>query len=178
MCNAQKNDTRQHPFEKAGFGHGPYTYVGCREETFQACPGAPIKAGGTCDYCGNGIRFKFDVVSADGVKFGVGCDCVNKLYSHLNKATIERDPIYRKIQDDRRERMLIARHAREEATYAKLWAFCFQHLTDLHDLPHSKSWAAEQGKTRFDEFFWWMHNAGMSGKLKFMRAMKKHFSGK
>ncbi len=45
----------RHVFERAGLGLAPFRFVGMEEKTFQACPGAPIQAGSSCDYCGTGM---------------------------------------------------------------------------------------------------------------------------
>lgn len=67
-----------HIFERAGLGKAPYQYKGMTENVYVPCPGAPGQAGGTCDYCGTGIRYEFIFVSADGKRFVVGSDCVHK----------------------------------------------------------------------------------------------------
>lgn len=68
-----------HPFEAAGLGLAPFRVAGMSERTFQACPGATVKAGGCCKFCYTGIRWAIIVVSADGKVFDVGTDCANKV---------------------------------------------------------------------------------------------------
>ena len=58
-----------HPFERAGLGKPPYRFTGTEEKVYQACHDAPQQPGGTCNYCGTGIRFCFWVESADKKKF-------------------------------------------------------------------------------------------------------------
>lgn len=73
--------TRVHAFEKAGLGKAPFKAIGFYESKFQAVPGdpnCPIQPGSSCDYCGNGIMNVYQVRSADGKTFKVGCDCVAK----------------------------------------------------------------------------------------------------
>lgn len=65
-----------HPFEKAGLGKAPFRCVGVYKNAYQACPGAPVQAGGSCDFCGTGIMYEYKILSADGKGFKVGCDCV------------------------------------------------------------------------------------------------------
>ena len=69
-----------HPFEKAGLGKAPFKFVGMREIAF-VIPGVMNKAGGSCDYCGTGIRWACDIVGADGKRFKVGTDCVRKVHA-------------------------------------------------------------------------------------------------
>jgi hypothetical protein len=67
-----------HVFERAGLGTAPFRCVGYSEIVFQAYPGAPTQAGGSCDYCGTGIRYACHIQGRDGRKFKVGTDCVAK----------------------------------------------------------------------------------------------------
>lgn len=82
----------QHPFESAGLGLAPFAYVGMIEKTYSACPGHSQPAG-TCDYCGQGIKYCCEIRSADGRRFTVGCDCVRKVNRADNRllAAMERD---------------------------------------------------------------------------------------
>ncbi len=67
-----------HRFEAAGLGKAPFRVEGFQVSKYQACPGAPIQAGSSCDYCGQAIMLVFAISSADGRRFKVGCDCVLK----------------------------------------------------------------------------------------------------
>ena len=72
------NEVGLHVFERAGLGKAPFHCIGMEEKTFQACQGAPIQPGGSCKYCGQGIRYVYIVRGRDGRCFGVGSDCVAK----------------------------------------------------------------------------------------------------
>jgi hypothetical protein len=67
-----------HVFERAGLGKAPFHCIAQQRATYQACPGAPIQPGTTCDFCFTGISNVFVIQSSDGRKFKVGCDCVAK----------------------------------------------------------------------------------------------------
>jgi len=67
-----------HTFEAAGLGKAPYRFVGYQKLIYQACQGAPIQPGGSCDYCGTAIINAFFLKSADDKTFKVGCDCIEK----------------------------------------------------------------------------------------------------
>lgn len=67
-----------HPWQALGLGLAPFRCVAVTVKKYQACHGAPILPGGTCDACGMGIMYVYAIVSADGKNFGVGCDCVRK----------------------------------------------------------------------------------------------------
>ena len=68
-----------HPFEKASLGTAPFRCVGVQENVF-VLPDGSTKAGGSCDYCGTGIRWEFLIAGQEGRLFKVGCDCVEKTY--------------------------------------------------------------------------------------------------
>jgi hypothetical protein len=67
-----------HKFELAGLGKAPFRCVGFSRETYQACHGAPIQPGGSCDFCWTPIMDIYHILSADGRRFKVGCECVKK----------------------------------------------------------------------------------------------------
>lgn len=67
-----------HPFQKSGLGLAPFRCVGVQENVYVS--GGYAQAGGSCDYCGTGIRWEFLIRSADNRNFKVGCDCVEKTY--------------------------------------------------------------------------------------------------
>lgn len=67
-----------HKFERSGLGKAPFRCVGMTEKVYRAAPDAPAQPGGSCDYCGTGIRYCFGIRSSDGRSFIVGSECVNK----------------------------------------------------------------------------------------------------
>jgi hypothetical protein len=76
MSNATTESAWVHPFERGGLGKAPFQCTGYIKMMFQACPGAPVQCGGSCDFCGTGIMHSYTIVSSDGVAFKVGSDCV------------------------------------------------------------------------------------------------------
>lgn len=95
-----------HVFERAGLGKAPFTYIGWEKRTYQACPGAPIQPGATCDYCGTAICFVFLIDSADHRRFKVGSDCVAKTGDRGLKKAVDQEVRERERQD---------RHQRDQA---------------------------------------------------------------
>lgn len=84
MCTQVKTI---HCFEAAGLGKAPFRYVGIVHQEISygqrvigSAGGVAIttKPGGTCDYCGTYIVNMFTIESADGNRFKVGCDCIEK----------------------------------------------------------------------------------------------------
>ena len=49
--------------------------IGWREAVYQACVGAPVQSAGTCEKCGQGIRYVVTVQSSEGARMEVGQDC-------------------------------------------------------------------------------------------------------
>lgn len=70
--------TTSHPFEAAGLGRAPFRFLRAVERVFQCAPGEPMRAGGSCQYCGMGIRYACVIGSSDGRSFDVGRECVHK----------------------------------------------------------------------------------------------------
>ncbi len=92
-----------HPFEVAGLGLAPFRFSGMSEKVYVACPGAPVQAAGSCDYCGTGIRYCCHVVSSDGKAFIVGCDCVRKLNREDNAMVSEMERALAKLEREKRD---------------------------------------------------------------------------
>ena len=109
-------NTTIHPFEKAGLGKAPFRCIGSYESKFQACQGAPILPGSSCDYCAQGIIQVYVIKSADGRKFKVGCDCVAKVCNAGAKTDLEREMATLRADVNRVKRA--ASHKRDDAKIA------------------------------------------------------------
>jgi hypothetical protein len=151
-----------HPFERAGLGKAPFKYVGNAELVFIAYPGATPRAGGSCDYCYTAIRDAYYIVSADGKKFKVGCDCVRKL------CVDKRDPILVAVN---KARAAQAKANKESRVRFAIEAFETDE-TLLTDKPHPMAWAKGKGLTARDFAVWMLKNAGLTGKLKVAREIE------
>src|SRR6185369_3607718 len=104
-----------HPFEKAGLGLAPFRCVGVYKNAYQACPGAPIQAGGSCDFCGTGIMYEYKILSSDGKGFKVGCDCVAKTGGESQVVGMRNERL--KIEREARKAKREARYAERRATH-------------------------------------------------------------
>lgn len=74
-CNTLTNDLAPavvHVFQAAGLGIAPFTFKEVQYDT----------KGTHCDFCGTAIVNVFWVGSADGKRFKVGCDCIEKSGDH------------------------------------------------------------------------------------------------
>lgn len=151
--------------------------VGHYQAKFQACPGAPIQPGTSCDVCGTGIMEVFEIRSADGKVFKAGCECVKKTG---DRGLV--DAVKREVSRLRTK----ARHMREGARVAAVR----ERLADpavrqaLNAQPHPLSpetypdptWAGSAlfvGKTRLDWTEWMMANAGSKGRLEVARYVER-----
>lgn len=66
-----------HKFEIAGLGKYPFRCTAIVERSAPNGDGTSHPSG-TCDYCGNCIKYCCVIESADGKRFEVGSDCVRK----------------------------------------------------------------------------------------------------
>src|SRR5688572_27044861 len=104
---------KAHPFELAGMGRGPYRFLflavipgptlaeknpSAYNAALQALPRDLVGGCGTCANCGMAIMNVYVVADANGAKYGVGCDCVEKTGDAclskpalIAKAKLERD---------------------------------------------------------------------------------------
>lgn len=71
-----------HPFTAAGLGPAPFKFVRYELSEYQACPGAPVQGGTSCDRCASGIKHVFWIEAADGQRSKVGIDCIAHLHDH------------------------------------------------------------------------------------------------
>jgi hypothetical protein len=114
-----------HPFERAGLGVAPFKFVGWHESKFQAHPGAPVKAGSSCDYCPQAIMIVCVIEDAHGKRFKVGCDCARKaggakLVARVEKAMTEREREIRKARSEKRRTQRRAKPASQaQIDYAR-----------------------------------------------------------
>ena len=163
--------TTTHPFERAGLGLAPFRSVGIREITYVAYPGAPAQAGGTCHYCGTGIRYAVCVQSADNKDFIIGMDCAEKLYREDNAKS---DKLLVAINDFRRQLEREKRHEREKRQLEEATQYLTTHRGALSNLPHPRHKEAWASNMTFADYVDWMWlNAGTSGKLRVFRMAKK-----
>lgn len=132
-----------HPFEAAGLGLAPFRFIGMgqtdiaygevchnREEFNRTGILVSSKRGGTCAFCGEGITYLYEIESADGRKFHVGCDCAHKVASDANDARLDRS-IKRakaKLDASKRAAKSAERAAAREARQAELAATAVDRL--------------------------------------------------
>lgn len=168
----------KHQFEAAGLGVAPFRYVGFRERRGpekildkngvwhgEEC-GSPGQPMGTCKFCGQCIAICCEIVSADGKRFIVGSDCVEKTGdAGLRKVKTEVAK-YKREQSLAKERVRIAQlnlRLSSDMNLRKL----------LASKPHPQKWRRDEGESLLDSVEWFMDNAGHSGKIKTARMVSR-----
>lgn len=149
-----------HPFEIAGLGAAPFRCVGVHQRRTNT--GQP---GGACAYCGTGILDCFEIVSRDGKRFIVGCDCVTRTYAACDTETpVEFRRIKARLDAEKRQMKREAAWQRLQARCAKAAAL----LADDPDLfttePHPHPYHAEKGLRKRDYLGWMLQYGGDRGK--------------
>lgn len=176
MTNLQ--DNRVHVFETAGLGKAPFKFVEVRElrgplkimdkngnwtGEESGSPGQPM---GCCKFCSQGIAICCFIESADGKRFMVGSDCVEKTGDRgLGKVkTVVAQ--YKREQSLAKERVRVAQLALRLSGDADLRAL-------LSSKPHPQQWRRDEGESLLDSVEWFMANAGHTGKLKMVRMVAR-----
>ena len=134
--NPGPNPNAVHPWERCGLGVAPYRCVGSAVVTYQACHGAPVQPGSSCDYCGQGIMNVYSVQAACKSVFKVGCDCVRKTCS-------EKEGVRTAVETaDRKHRNALAkvsRDKRDAAAKDALATLRAEHEFALAAMPHPRA---------------------------------------
>jgi hypothetical protein len=173
MEKAKDGSTVGHVFERAQLGTAPFTFLRMEEKTYKVGDGS-VMPGGTCQYCGNGIRYCYWIQSADGRKFYVGSDCVNHLGDTKLVAIVESKERARK-NAAARARAEAKRIAAAEAEAREVAARLPEYraaVNALDALPHPTAYFAAQGKTRADYFRYFENADGVPSLYRLKEAIK------
>ena len=161
------DDVGKHKFELAGLGKAPFRYIGVKENLFKLGDGT-VKPGGSCDYCGNGIRYEFGIRSSDGIISKVGCNCIEKVDDKGLLRAYKSSPDFRKLQAEKRKAK--AREVNEE------WqALLMTHEEALKAKPHPKGFQDRktgQPLTAFNQWEWLFDNCGATGRARYLKLLK------
>lgn len=154
---------RTHKFEAAGLGRAPYRFVGQYESKFQACPGAPVQPGTSCDYCSTGIMQVYKVRSADGREFKVGCDCIRK---------VDDAGLVKIVADHERKARRAKADAKAKAVSAELAVVLEAVTPKLQAMPHPFPAYAAQGRTMLDSVKNRLGGSGAAGRARLLKELK------
>lgn len=158
----------KHAFEVAGLGLAPFKFVGASENVITHGDGTQ-QAGGCCDYCFTGIRTECHVLSADGKRFKVGCNCIAKVGDAGLLKAYKQSPEYRKHQRDLRN----ARNAAKEANArAEVAVLIFENAEVLVSRPHPYGFTDRvtgEKMTALDYVAWTFTNRGAANIINFVK---------
>lgn len=161
----------KHKFEVAGLGAGPFRFTHM-EENVITYPDGTTQAGGCCDYCFTGIRYEFHIVSKDGKRSKVGCDCIAKVGDEGLLKAYKTSKQWRDLQAYKRA--IKAAKVRDELT-----ALIGDSAATLAVLPHPRGFTdrqTHQPMTALDYYRWHLENAGASGRDGTLRELKRHLA--
>lgn len=163
-----------HPFEAAGLGKAPYRLLRVEVKVHTAggtMAGRVEQPAGTCDFCLNGIKNVYVLKAACGARFGVGCDCVERISERTSgdaalayqvKAAKAKAAKAARLANAKRDAQTVADMLADEATRAR-----------IANHPHPTAFMARSGHTLADWAEWMLDNAGASGVTKVRRALAK-----
>jgi hypothetical protein len=159
-----------HKFEAAGLGKAPFRFAGTSENVVVVGTGedAYTKAGGSCDYCGSCIRTEFWLLSADGRRFKVGCDCIEKAGERGVLQAYKSSPEYRAKQREKAR-------AKDNAVLAELLPLMEILKPTLVAAPHPYGFTDRQTGvplTAWDSLQWSFNACGASGRAKLLKGLK------
>ena len=158
----------KHAFELAGLGLAPFRFVGMRENAM-ALPDGSTKAAGSCDYCGTGIRYEFSILSADGKRSVVGCDCINKVGDAGLMRAYKSSPEFRKLQREKRQ-------AKALSDLEECKALLAQHEKALRAVlfPVQRVYWLQQGRETFwQRAQWLLNNSGAAGRGNLLHGLRR-----
>lgn len=154
--------TEQHKFEAANLGKAPFRFIGFYQAKFQAMPGAPIRAGASCDYCGTAIMDCFKCVSSDGHEFKVGSDCIRKVGDH---------GLIKHVDKIKREASAKKRGEKKVFVGETLRALLAEMKPRLERMPHPFAGYAAQGKTMYDSVMNRYNSSGAAGRERLLKEL-------
>ena len=166
--------TKKYNWEAEGLGKAPYRFVGQDDTAAGANADGLVrilstdglehwtKPGGSCAVCGTYISVFYNFVSADGIRFHVGCECAEQASLPYVELT--------KVQRAKKQHSNKLRWAREVKKVEELTQLI--KANDFSDEPHPAKWAADKGQTYQDYVNWMFDNCGNSGKIKLLKQLK------
>lgn len=148
----------------------PWKYLGATTEKYQACPGAPIQPGASCDHCATGIMDTHHFLSkSTGQRFKVGNVCVHKMLRECRSNSLQ--AAERQARKVRNERARARAAERYKERRARIDALITERADELAAKPHPNPYFADQGKTRLDFMRFMAANCGEARLGKLIKAL-------
>lgn len=161
----------KHAFEVAGLGLAPFRFVGASENVI-TYPDGTQKAGGSCDYCGTGIRTECHVRSSDGKQFKVGCNCIEKVGDTGLLKAYKTSPEYRAKQRQ-------IRAEKDRAISTELQRLIAERSETLRAMAHPYFYSDRKTGlplTRLDYIQFILGCSGASGRKSLLKSLKTFFA--
>ena len=162
-----KENVGKHAFEVAGLGLAPFLFVGASENVI-TYPDGTQQAGGSCDYCGTGIRLECHVKSADGKAFKVGCNCISKVGDTGLLKAYKNSAEFRAIQRKNKA-------AKNAIIFKELKALIATLAPKLAATPHPRGFTDRQTGaplTALDNIQWLFDHSGATGRASLLKHLK------
>jgi hypothetical protein len=162
-----------HAFEVAGLGKAPYQFLGVSVKVGPlplpdgGMVGAPGQPMGSCKFCGTGIKYCFNLLSADGKEFYVGCECIKKSGDRgllRVVSTFEKEQRRAKNEERKKKKIEQAKNARQE-----MRELVERHRAALEALPHD----FYPGKTKYDHATFCLQHAGLYAVQSWVKMLKE-----
>ena len=165
ICTDNPAHVGMHVFERAGLGRAPFRCVGYTEKVFTN-PDGTTRAGGSCQYCGTGIRYACSIKSSDGREFVVGSDCVAKTD---DAGLIRSYKIHPAVRAARRAKT----KDKDNAISAEWNALIAQNADLLASIQvPGRPWVPGEMITKLDDLRRVWKMCGASGRARHLRALK------
>lgn len=156
-----------HKFQEAKLGVAPFRFVRIEIRKYQACHGAPVQPGSSCDYCGTGIMEVCIIRDANGHEFKVGNQCVAKTGDYGLVNTVKRAVNRLRTEARRKREFATITEGRTQLENSP------EIRSALAALPHPNEYYAAQGRTLLDYVNFMFQNGGNSGRLQAVRILRK-----
>lgn len=156
--------SKVHVFEVAGLGKAPFRFQRFTIASYQACHGAPVQPGTSCDFCGTAIMNVFWIKGSatNDREFKVGCDCVEKTNDYGLRRVVDAE--VKRHQKARKAVLDGMKIAEVESLVAR---------EDVREILASKPHPfGFTGKTSLDYAQWMLKNSGVSGKTRVLKMVK------
>ncbi len=170
-----------HPWEAAGLGKAPFQWLGVEVKygpiriaqadgtTLEI--GAPGQPMGSCNFCGNGIAECHSILSADGRKFIVGCDCVRKVNAEGDKVRTKAERASLDLKNAKARKRAAAK---SDASLARLKELLERpgYREAMAAKPSVYAWKAKDGATAWDDLEWLANQCGHSGRVRLIKRLE------
>jgi hypothetical protein len=157
----------KHAFQVSGLGLAPFKFVGMNENVIRHGDGS-TQPGGSCDFCGTGIRYEFLIESADHKVSKVGCDCIQKTGDKGFIHAFKTSAVFRQFK---RQKAAEKAAAVYKELHELIMAMTPQLATQLHPRGF-RNFRTDKPLTKLDDVQWLFRNSGAAGRARLLKSLK------